>query len=108
MPFGTRICLKICTEIKLRENRLNDNHTLRQDAQAFLPTFCLLLKQLHPQELTQLRFIFLLQNKVEYYHPSPADIKHTEFSSLFSSTFLHQLTNNNSTTREGLEKITKL
>jgi hypothetical protein len=39
MPFGTRMYLKICTEIKLRENRLNDNHTLCQEAKAFLPAF---------------------------------------------------------------------
>jgi len=42
MPFGTRIYLNFFTSIKLRENRLNDNHTLRQDAKAFfiriLPT----------------------------------------------------------------------
>jgi len=49
MPFGTRIYLKICTAIKLRENRLNDNRTLRQDAKDFLPAFCLL----HPREVIQ-------------------------------------------------------
>jgi len=108
MPFGKRIYLKNFTAIKLRENRLNDNHTLRQDAKAFLPAFCLLLKQLHPQELTQFCFIFLFQKKVESNHPSPAEMKHPESSSLFSSTFLHQLTHGNSTTREGLGKNHKI
>ena len=83
MPFGTRIYLKICIAIKLSENRLNDNHTLSQEARAFLPTFCLLLKQLHPHELIQFYFIFLLQNRCEQNHPSPADIKHPESSSTF-------------------------
>jgi len=101
MPFGMRIYFKICTAIKLHETWLNDNQTLLQEAKAFLPAFCLLLKQLHPQELTQFYFIFLLQNKVESNHPSPADIKYPESSSLFFSTFPHQLTHN-STTREGL------
>jgi hypothetical protein len=108
MPFGKRIYLNICTAFKLRKIRQNDNHTSRQEAKAFLLAFCLLLKQLHPQELTQFCFIFLLQNKVESNHPFPLDIKHPESSSRFSSTFLHQLKHNNSTTRKGLGKITKL
>jgi len=46
MPSVTRIYLKICTAIKLRENRLNDNHTLHQDAKAFYPCFAYILNNI--------------------------------------------------------------
>jgi hypothetical protein len=80
------------------------SHTLSQDAITFLPAFCLF----HPPELTQFCFITLLQNKVEWNHPSSADIKYPESSSLFSYTFLYQLTQNNSTVPKGLGKNHKI